>query len=134
MKNDSIDFESLLQIHKQLKSEHLEKIDFDVLIEQLGKVISLHKKHKQLQSEFQVLQSSLISKISIMEKASLVVSRKRPDLKEIDRQKEELFKRSANELLEQFEKSESKFHASFPVTFQFQKKYTSEAKNYSSYK
>ena len=134
MKNDKIDFEELLHIHKQLKSEHLEKIDFDILIEQLGNVISLHKKYQQLKAEHQELQENLISKISIMEKATEVVRKKRPNLKVIDNQKQELAKLPAKELISEFVKSETRFHSAFPSTFHFQKKFSNKFKNYSAYK
>ena len=128
------DIEELLLTNEQLKSEQLEKIDFDKLIQQLDKIHTLYENFVHVNSEFQQLKENLISKIKIMEKSTEVVRKKRPDIDEIKLKFEKLTSMNSLDLLHTFEKTETKFHAAFPSTFHLAYKNKNKVKDYSSYK
>lgn len=128
------DIEELLLIQEQLKSEQLEKINFDNLIIQLGKIHSFYENYLHLNNEYQQLKENLITKIKVMEKAIEVVRKKRPDINEIKLKFQELAAMNSLELMHSFDKTETKFHASFPSTFHLGYRHKNKIKDYSSYK
>ena len=134
MENSKLDIEEILSVQKQLKSENLEKIDFDLLVTQLEQVQTLYDDYQDLNKEFAVLKENVVQKITSMEKAVQVVTKKRPNIKELEESLQELSVLNASELLKEFHKSETKFHAAFPSTFSFQHKKNNISKDYKSYK
>lgn len=128
------DIEEMSVIQEQLKSEQLEKIDFDKLILQLEKINSLYENYQHISKEFQQLQENLVQKIAVMKKATQVVTKKRPNIKELESELNELTSMNSLELLRLFEKTETKFHAAFPSTFRLENNQMKKLEDYKSYK
>lgn len=128
------DIEDLLLVQEQLKSEQLEKIDFDNLIKQLEKTKSLYENYLLLNSEFKILKENVIHKMTIMRKATEAVSKKRPNIKELETELAELASVNSLKLLQIFEKTETKYHSAFPSTFQVANYNRNKTKDYKSYK
>lgn len=128
------DIKNLLLIQEQLKSEQLEKIDFDDLITLLEKTKTHYENYLLLNSEFKILKENVIHKITIMRKATEAVSKKRPNIKELETELAELASVSSVHLLQIFEKTETKYHTAFPSTFQVANYNRNKTKDYKSYK
>ncbi len=128
------DIEDLLLIQEQLKSEQLEKIDFDNLIKQLEKTKTLYENYILLNSEFEILKENIIHKIAVMKKATEAVSKKRSNMKELETELEKLVSENSSNLLQVFDKTEIKYHAAFPSTFQIANYNRNKTKDYKSYK
>ncbi len=128
------DIEELSEIRVQLISENIEKIDFDSLVQHLQKIHLLYENYIKINNEHQQLQESLVKKIRIMEKAILAVTRKRQNITENDLELQELLKLNSQQLLQHFDKTESRFHAAFPSTFRLAKQNKNNYKDYKSYR
>ena len=128
------DIAELLSVQEHLNSEQLEKIDFDNLLQQLQKVQKNYEEFSLLKTEHEILKSSLVAKIKTMLKAIAIVTKKRPDVNELESIVQELVSKNSTELLRSFDKTETKFHAAFPSTFHLSYKNNIKSKDYSSYK
>ena len=124
----------LLVIQEQLKSEQLEKINFDTLILHLEKIQSFYKIYQKTNDEHQILQHNIIKKITTMENAIEIVSKKRPEHHTNASTAEKLSQMNSIEIIEKFDKTETKFHSAFPSTFRIENNYKKQTEKYNSYK
>ncbi|KAA3634860.1 MAG: hypothetical protein DWP97_06090 [Calditrichaeota bacterium] len=100
-----------------LKSEQIERIDFDKLISLLQESSVHFSNFEDISEQYTTLKEDVIFRIAGMEKAITAVNRKNSDVEELTTLINEIGNLNAEELLKQYRKSQARFRDAFPTSF-----------------
>lgn len=117
MGKNELNVKEVSEMKDLLRSEKVERIDFDQLINLLGQCEQLYNNYLKISAGEELLRNDVVLRISGMEKAVAAVQRNKNAVTDAVMVVDSLDTMSDEELLKQFSRSRAKFQDTFPTSF-----------------